>query len=755
MRTTRAKRRSRDSRSRSRSRGRGRGHTTTSGGGGGGGGGGGVKRVGWRGVGDNDSSGRLRAASGSMNPLVWWGLGLLLVLLLLQELVTTVFGWLWLLLPWTNAHGAGGIGGGGGCAPGYSLVSVGSFGQPVCQPTVVTSLFSSFIWTLCLGAAFLASCLFVATRMGMGVGTGTRPMTTAGAWEAITSSVTGAGDLSRGQSTAQMLRCVRPATVTRFRDLPPMIVPDSSSSSPRLGAAEERRQRRDAYLYSGAEMDMQLEAETVGTVFPDEVVWASEITPCTTSHRLRALIDHTANSSHSHSHSHSGVYGGGGSGGGGAWGWVSLVSAEGERLFETLHPRDVSVPINGRLSPSHTAPHATAAVTMAAYGDGGGGGGGGGGYADVFDSDVRVARLDPELERLCITVGTVYDPHSSPKPYEPLTLGATPVAFGPHTDLWLTLPLPLALVATDPPGGEATILRNSVEVVGCVAVVHRGGKVSFVEAVRNCQRAGALAVIIVNSQEQPHQATATWTEEANAMARHSSSGGGNYQGQYAYDHHDAVVEIPAMTVRRSDGELLWARLDDGEVVLLEDVAYTAEAIDTTVATSSGDDVAAAAAVAAAATATARLSPRAAAAAATPATARRTGSSSSSSSRRRRQSPTSPSTTRRRVRRTLSPSSYSPAYSATRSPRAVAPIHVPTSIERGAVGEGERSGVVYGSGGSSGRGGERRQRRREVGGGERRRRRSLVRSPSHRGGQSVLATPVQTHSSPHSSPTFLQ
>lgn len=60
-------------------------------------------------------------------------------------------------------------------------------------------------------------------------------------------------------------------------------------------------------------------------------------------------------------------------------------------------------------------------------------------------------------------------------------------------------------------------------------------------------------MVFVNTEEQPHRATAMWSDA------------------------DKGVEIPAIVVRRSEGELIWARLDDGEEVTIEDVALTREA----------------------------------------------------------------------------------------------------------------------------------------------------------------------------------
>ena len=76
----------------------------------------------------------------------------------------------------------------------------------------------------------------------------------------------------------------------------------------------------------------------------------------------------------------------------------------------------------------------------------------------------RVARIDPDYEELCITVGTVYDPLSpslNRARFQPLSLGATPVAFGPGTDAWLQLPLPLPLVLTDPVDADLSHLEAS------------------------------------------------------------------------------------------------------------------------------------------------------------------------------------------------------------------------------------------------------------------------------------------------------
>ena len=96
-----------------------------------------------------------------------------------------------------------------------------------------------------------------------------------------------------------------------------------------------------------------------------------------------------------------------------------------------------------------------------------------------------------------------------------------------------------------------------------MAVVHHLSErtqSSCARAVRTCQRSGALAVIIVNPSERPQHA---------AAADPLSSGPESWDAE--------GVRIPAISVRRTDGELLWARLDDRQEVLLEDVAYTAEA----------------------------------------------------------------------------------------------------------------------------------------------------------------------------------
>ena len=102
-------------------------------------------------------------------------------------------------------------------------------------------------------------------------------------------------------------------------------------------------------------------------------------------------------------------------------------------------------------------------------------------------SDERVARIDPEHEEICLTVGTSYDSSVSPKRHGALSVGATPVSFGPVAEQWLRLPLPLRLVVADPPGAELSLLRNRGQLQESVAVVYRGST-SFVEAVRNCQR---------------------------------------------------------------------------------------------------------------------------------------------------------------------------------------------------------------------------------------------------------------------------
>lgn len=475
------------------------------------------EQVGWRGAG-NDRR---------IQPLVWWGFGLSLVLVIVREMLATVFGWLWLLI-----HGGNVDGGGGSCAFGYSL-SLGPAGQLVCQPTAATSFISSFFWAICV-CAMGTACLFTLTRN-----------------ENSRRVVASSEEVNSGSqdSTAQILRCVNTAVVTRSRDLP---LPTPSDGGQGRGSVD----------------DFGIKAETIGTVFPQQVVWARQVSPCAISGRLRALINYphpdygkylemaeryaddydfyVGSNQWRHREAVN------------PWGWVSLVSIEGERLFQPYHPQDVTVSLNGRLSPSRarTIAFDMDADTTARR------------ERSVIEGSLapekRIARIDPDYEELCITVGTIYDPGGASvnsNRFQPLTLGATPVDFGPGTDAWLQLPLPLPLVSTDPFGAEpfdsaTDVLRNHREVKGCVAVVHRLGKTNCLNAVRTCQRSGALAVLIINYSERPHRVTTADDVTSN--------------------FYSEGVTIPAITVRRTDGELLWARLDDCEV-LLEDVAYTAEA----------------------------------------------------------------------------------------------------------------------------------------------------------------------------------
>lgn len=331
---------------------------------------------------------------------MWWGIGLSCLLFVLREILTTVLGWLWLLI-----HGSGGA---DTCASGYSL-SLGTSGHPECQPSIVTSLLSSFFWAVCMFAT-AAACLFFSTTS-----------TSAGTFQ--TPNAHGGTDGNLQDSSAQLLRCISTAAVTRSRDLPVAGGRDSSAL-----------------------------AETVGNVFPGEVAWAREVSPCATSGRLRALINYPSVSDEDSTISLSGSqYRRRGTAS--PWGWVSLVSAQGERLFQVHHPQDVTVAFNGRLSPSR----ARTVVDVP----------GSEGETRVIEGSLavgeRVARIDPEYEALCITVGTVYDPLSpslNRARFQPLSLGATPVAFGPGTDAWLRLPLPLPLVLTDPLDADLSHLET-------------------------------------------------------------------------------------------------------------------------------------------------------------------------------------------------------------------------------------------------------------------------------------------------------
>ena len=374
-----------------------------------------LDRTKWRGAESYD--GRPYTVA-DVHPLVWWGIGLSCLLFVLREILTTVVGWLWLLI-----HGGGAA---ATCASGYSL-TLGTSGHPECQPNIVTSLLSSFFWAVCVFATAAACLFFTATS------------TTAGAVR--TPNAHGGADGGLRDSSAQLLRCISTASVTRSRDLPVDGDRDSGAS-----------------------------AEAVGNVFPEEVVWAREVSPCATSGRLRALINYPSVSDDDSAVSLSGSqYRRRGAAN--PWGWVSLISARGERLFRTHHPQDVTVAFNGRLSPSRARTVVDVHSGSEFEGE-----------TRVIEGSLavgeRVARIDPDYEELCITVGTVYDPLSpslNRARFQPLSLGATPVALGPGTDAWLQLPLPLPLVLTDPVDADLShseastlhdtrVLRNHDEV---------------------------------------------------------------------------------------------------------------------------------------------------------------------------------------------------------------------------------------------------------------------------------------------------
>ena len=352
-------------------------------------------------------------------PALWGAAGVVVVLGALARLKAYLLPWLWLPLVEIQ-H----------CPPGYASQAVGD--ALVCQPLAAASggLPSLAAGLLCLGCG-------AALLLHLGA--------------------------PPRHPTAQHLRCLRPAAVTRRRDL-------HADRSPRGH-----------------------EHEVIGLVNVGDHVFAREITPSATTHRLRAYINTPGSAAE------------------GAWGWVSMVSADGERLFETLDSHDVSV-------------H-----------------GGAGGAAP--------SRIDPRLETVRLAVRALPG-DSSPRRHAPLTLGATPASFGPAPEHWLDLmdfdggAEPLELAATEPAGAESP-LRNSYEVEGRVAVVHRG-LAEFATAVRHCQHAGALGVLIVNNEEKPHTARA---------ARADSDD----------------ITIPSLMIRRSDGELLWARLEERQQVLIHEI----------------------------------------------------------------------------------------------------------------------------------------------------------------------------------------
>ena len=77
------------------------------------------------------------------------------------------------------------------------------------------------------------------------------------------------------------------------------------------------------------------------------------------------------------------------------------------------------------------------------------------------------------------------------------TLGVV-AGFGPRSHSLSNV----ASVLADPPRADAE-LRNADAVRGCVAIIHRGGDVPLVLKARRAMRAGARAVVIVNSDDKP------------------------------------------------------------------------------------------------------------------------------------------------------------------------------------------------------------------------------------------------------------
>ena len=59
------------------------------------------------------------------------------------------------------------------------------------------------------------------------------------------------------------------------------------------------------------------------------------------------------------------------------------------------------------------------------------------------------------------------------------------------------------LVWADPPSASCDPLRNADELQGVVAIVARCGKVDFMDKALRAQKAGAIAVIIVNNEDGP------------------------------------------------------------------------------------------------------------------------------------------------------------------------------------------------------------------------------------------------------------
>lgn len=111
------------------------------------------------------------------------------------------------------------------------------------------------------------------------------------------------------------------------------------------------------------------------------------------------------------------------------------------------------------------------------------------------------------------------------------TLGIV-ASFGPRSASLANL----AATVAQPTKAETNLI-NANEVRGCVAIVHRGGGVPLVEKSRRCMQAGARAVLIVNSDDEPLLAD----------SHHSDTG--------ATDAGDDIT-VPVLVVPRSASTLL-------------------------------------------------------------------------------------------------------------------------------------------------------------------------------------------------------
>ena len=89
------------------------------------------------------------------------------------------------------------------------------------------------------------------------------------------------------------------------------------------------------------------------------------------------------------------------------------------------------------------------------------------------------------------------------------------------------------LVFADPPFGEVP-LNNAAQCSGCLVAIKRGGHVRFVTKALHAQDAGAIAVVMINDEDQP-------------LVPHSSGG---------TDDDTEHVVIPVIGVSRKDGRVL-------------------------------------------------------------------------------------------------------------------------------------------------------------------------------------------------------